>query len=308
MNVRTDLALEAREMCMEEAKKEAHIDGVEADIQKDENVTVTKIKITNQNGAKALGKPRGNYITVEAPNLKYSVDEYEKASEKIAEALGEMIDVTDGRPVLAVGLGNSEITPDALGPAVTAKLIVTRHMKAHLGNCFGTDFSNVCAIAPGVLGNTGIETAAVIRGVADEVKPGVIIAIDALAARSTERISTTIQISDTGIRPGAGVGNRREILNEETLGVKVLSIGVPTVVDAATIAADCIEKALKDELCKSERESLASRLFSENASGLVVTPKDIDYVIERASKTVANGINLAVHKNLTLEDIESFSG
>lgn len=310
MSIRTDLALEAHEVCKEEAYKDAEISGVEAKIKKDGKICVTEIKILNQNGAEALGKPMGKYVTIESPELKYSVEEYEKTCMKIAETLIEMIGEAGTEPVLAVGLGNTEITPDTLGPAVISRLIITRHMKRHMSNYFGSDFSNVCALAPGVLGSTGIETASVIQGVAREVKPAVIIAVDALAARNTNRISTTVQISDTGIRPGAGVGNRREILNEQTLGVKVIAIGVPTVVDAATIVRDSLDSVFEKNSIVSakEKEEIINCAASENLSRLVVTPKDIDLVIERAAKTVANGINLALHKNLTFDDIESFVG
>lgn len=312
MSIRTDLALEAHEVCKEEAEKEAEIDGVDVDIQKDGSITITKIKITNSNGVDALGKPIGQYITIESPNLKYSVSDYEKTCEKIAETLCGLIGEQDDAPILIAGLGNTEITPDALGPVVMSKLIITRHMKKHMGDYFGSDFSNVCAIAPGVLGTTGIETASVIKGVVCEIKPSVIIAVDALAARSVDRISTTIQISDTGIQPGAGVGNRRDSLDEHTLGIKVISVGVPTVVDAATIARDSLDAALEEmgrnSFSDGEKENIIESSLSKNISGLVVTPKDIDLVIERAAKTVANGINLAVHKNLTFDDIESFVG
>ena len=312
MSIRTDLALEAHEVCREDVKKDSEIDGVRADVHKDGCITVTKIEITNENGAKTLGKPMGKYITIESPNLKYSVDDYENTCRKIADVLCGMIEFTSEQPILIAGLGNTEITPDALGPAVMSKLIITRHMKTHMGDYFGSDFSNVCAVAPGVLGTTGIETASVIKGVVNEVEPIAIIAVDALAARSIDRISTTIQISDTGIRPGAGVGNRRDILDKDTLGVKVISVGVPTVVDAATIALDSFDAALEEldntTLSENDKENLIKHTLSKNISRLVVTPKDIDLVIERAAKTVANGINLAVHKNLTFEDIESFVG
>ncbi len=312
MSIRTDLALEAHEVCREEAEEDAKIDGVEAETEKDESITVTKIKINNKNGEDALGKPIGRYITIESPNLKYSVSEYEKTCIKISETLISLIGETGDLPILVAGLGNTEITPDALGPAVMSKLIITRHMKKHLKDSFGSDFSNVCAIAPGVLGTTGIETASIIKGVCEQINPAVIIAIDALAARSADRISTTIQISDTGIQPGAGVGNRRDGLNRETLGVKVIAVGVPTVVDASTIARDSLDAALEqihsDTLSDKEKEKIIENTLSKNIAKLVVTPKDIDLVIERAAKTVANGINLALHKNLTFDDIESFVG
>lgn len=312
MSIRTDLALEAHEVCREEAKKEAEIDGVAVDIKKEGSITITKIEITSQNGEEAIGKPVGKYITIESPDLKYSVEDYEKTCEVIAQNLCELVGEINDKPILIAGLGNDEITPDALGPAVMSKLIVTRHIKLHMEDYFGSDFSSVCAIAPGVLGTTGIETATVIKGIVEQVQPSMIIAVDALAARSVDRISTTIQLSDTGIQPGAGVGNRRDGLNEETLGVKVIAVGVPTVVDASTIARDSLDAALhevsSEKMSELEKEKLIHETLSKNISGLVVTPKDIDLVIERAAKTVANGINMAVHKNLTLKDIESFVG
>lgn len=312
MSIRTDLALEAHEVFCEDAKKDSEIDGVFAKVENDNRITVTKIKITNKNGERALGKPIGNYITIEAPDLKYSVSDYEKTCIKIAEELDKLLGDTGDKPVLVAGLGNTQITPDALGPAVMSKLIITRHMKKHLSDSFESDFSNVCAIAPGVLGTTGIETASIIKGVCRQVHPCAIIAVDALAARSTERISTTIQISDTGIQPGAGVGNRRDGLNKDTLGAKVIAIGVPTVVDASTIAQDALDAAFSkinnSHVSDSEKEKTIKNALSENISRLVVTPKDIDLVIERAAKTVANGINLALHKNLSFDDIESFVG
>ena len=185
-------------------------------------------------------------------------------------------------------------------------------MKEHLKDYFDDDITSVCAIAPGVLGTTGMETAQIIKGVIEQVKPDLVIAVDALASRSLDRISTTIQLSDTGINPGSGVENSRARLDENTLGVKVLAIGVPTVVDAMTIASDSIDMVINDlneEILADERKNnLIKHALSKNIGSLMVTPKDIDTVIEKASKTVANGINLALHKNLTFEDIESFVG
>lgn len=301
--IRTDLAAEAREI-FQNANSAAEAEGVTAKSEKKGSVTVTKIEIKNENGAKALGKPIGKYITIESPEIKYSVEEYERTCKIISDSLIEMTgDVTD-KTILIAGLGNSEITPDALGPAVVSRLIVTRHMKEHMGKSFGSEFPTTCAVAPGVLGMTGIETADIISGVAGKVRPDLVIAVDALAARKTERISTTIQICDTGIQPGAGIGNRRSGLDENTLGTKVIAIGVPTVVDAATIVRDGIEAAFEDE----DAEKISEKILSDNMRRMVVTPKDIDLVIERASKTVANGINMALNRELSLEDIESFVG
>lgn len=310
MSIRTDLALEAHEICKENAREASEIKGVSAEVEKFGALSVTKIKIIDENGEKALGKPIGKYITIEAPNIRYDAEEYEKTCEKIGENISEMVGDEESGTVLVVGLGNDEITPDALGPDTASGIIVTRHMREHMGEDFKANFADVCAISPGVLGTTGIETLSVIKGICEKVKPKAIIAIDALAARNVDRISTTFQISDTGIQPGAGVGNRRDGLNEENLGVKVIAVGVPTVVDAATIAIDSIGAAFEKNgrLSEAEAENIIRNGISENIAGLVVTPKDIDAVIEKAAKTIANGINLALHKNLTLEEIESFAG
>ena len=309
--IRTDLALEAHEMCAEEAEEERKIDGVSVDIQQEESISVTRIMIENEKGEAALGKPRGTYVTIEAPDIKYSVEAYEKTCMRIAEELRKMADIREDTVTLVVGLGNKQITPDALGPDVVSKLMVTNHMRKHMQEYLDEGISSVCAIAPGVLGTTGMETAEIIKGVVEQVHPGLVIAVDALASRSLDRISTTIQIADTGINPGAGVENNREGLNEETIGTKVIAIGVPTVVDAATIASDSIDMAMADldeEMQDVEKQNLIRSALSKNIGGLMVTPKDIDLVIEKTSKTVAKGINLALHKNMTFEEIERFVG
>ena len=312
MSIRTDLALEAKEIYSENAKDKEKINGVDVKITKNESITTTKIKITNENGIRALGKPIGTYVTIEAPDIKYSVEVYEKACQLLADEIRNLAKIESKTKTLVVGLGNKKITPDALGPDVISKLMVTNHMKEHLKDFFDDDITSVCAIAPGVLGTTGMETAQIIKGVIEQVKPDLVIAVDALASRSLDRISTTIQLSDTGISPGAGVENARARLDEKTLGVKVIAIGVPTVVDAMTIASDSIDMAMndlnEDILGDEKKNQLIKDALTKNIGSLMVTPKDIDTVIEKTSKTVANGINLALHKNLTFEDIESFVG
>lgn len=313
MSIRTDLAIEAHEMCTQCSDEKAEeINGVDVDVQKENGITNTKIKITNENGEKVLGKPIGTYVTIEAPNIKYDIEIYEKVCKILADEIREMSHIESKTKTLVVGLGNKQITPDALGPDVISKLMITNHMKEHMKDFFSDDITSVCAIAPGVLGTTGIETAQIVKGVAQQAKPDLIIAIDALASRSLDRISTTIQLSDTGINPGSGVSNKRNGLNEHTLGVKVISIGVPTVVDAATIANDCIDMIIKEtnQIIPDDdkKNTLIRETLSKNIGVLMVTPKDIDSVIEKTSKTIANGINLALHKNLTFEDIESFVG
>ena len=284
-NIRTDLAVEAHELSRREAKNATEIDGVISDVRTEDGITVTNIEITNENGSKALGKAIGNYITIESPNLKYSIDIYERVCTLISEEIRKMADIKSDSLTLVVGLGNRDITPDALGTEVVSRLLVTHHIKQNMKDFFDDNISGVCALIPGVLGTTGIETAEIIKAVSEKVKPNLIIAVDAMAAADIRRVSTTVQISDTGIQPGAGVGNNREYLNEETIGAKVIAIGVPTVIDAATISKVEIPKEL---------------------APLMVTTKDIDLVIERTAKTVANGINLALHRDMTLRDIESY--
>lgn len=310
-SIRTDLALEAHEMYAENAEAEERIDGVEVDVREKNGISVTKISIQNENGERTLGKPQGTYVTIEAPEIKYSVDAYENTCKLIADELRQMADIHKDTVTLVVGLGNKQITPDALGPKVIGNLMVTNHMRKHMQEYLDEGISSVCAIAPGVLGTTGMETAEIIKGIVGQVHPELVIAVDALASRSLDRISTTIQIADTGINPGAGVENNRAGLNKETLGTKVIAIGVPTVVDAATIASDSIDLAMKDmdeEMSFREKHDLIKEALSKNIGRLMVTPKDIDLVIEKTSKTVANGINLALHKNLTFDEIESFVG
>ena len=284
-NIRTDLAVEAHELSRREAKNATEIDGVISDVRTEDGITVTNIEITNENGSKALGKAIGNYITIESPNLKYSIDIYERVCTLISEEIRKMADIKSDSLTLVVGLGNRDITPDALGTEVVSRLLVTHHIKQNMKDFFDDNISGVCALIPGVLGTTGIETAEIIKAVSEKVKPNLIIAVDAMAAADIRRVSTTVQISDTGIQPGAGVGNNRECLNEETIGAKVIAIGVPTVIDAATISKVEIPKEL---------------------APLMVTTKDIDPVIERTARTVANGINLALHRDMTLRDIESY--
>ncbi|MCD8180225.1 MAG: GPR endopeptidase [Firmicutes bacterium] len=265
-NIRTDLAVEAHELSKKQAKSAAEIDGVVSEVEETDGITVTRVEITNENGSKRLGKAVGKYVTIDAPNLKYSLEIYESVCEIIAEEIRKMSDISADSLTLVVGLGNREITPDALGASVVSKLLVTHHIKQSMSGIFGDNISGVCAIAPGVLGTTGIETADIIKAVTEKVKPRLIIAVDALAAADIRRVSSTIQISDTGIQPGAGVGNNRAGLNEESTGVKVIAIGVPTVIDASTISRVEIPREM---------------------APLMVTTKDIDLVIECASNTVA---------------------
>lgn len=279
MMIRTDLAVEAHELSRGEAKE---IDGVKLVCAEHGAIKRTVVDILDERGEKALGKRKGRYITIDAPDLKYSLDDYESVCKMLADDLREMCGGAER--TLVVGLGNRDITPDALGYEAVSSLIITSHIKKHMPGTLDEGYTSVSAITPGVLGTTGIETVDIVKGVAKKAEPEVIIAIDALAGADISRVCSTVQISDTGIAPGSGVGNHREGLNRESLGVKVIAVGVPTVIAAELISG----KALPEEF-----------------GHLMVTTKDIDLVIKRMSKTVANGINMALHKNLTFRDIES---
>ena len=278
--VRTDLALEARERFEEDAE----IRGVSVEEQYDEkrDIRLTKVFIESENGAKAMGKPVGVYITLEAPKLSEEDKDYHReVSETLADCLRELLGTGKERSVLIVGLGNREVTPDALGPEVVGNLRITRHLVREYGSAaFGTERVHlISGIVPGVMAQTGMETLEIVRGVVEETKPDVVVAIDALAARSTKRLNRTIQISDAGIHPGSGVGNHRHSLTRETIGVPVVAIGVPTVVDAATIVYDAVR----------DRNAVPPGLNT-----MFVTPKDIDETIKSLSFTISEALNIAL--------------
>ncbi len=311
--IRTDLAIEAHEMCSREKAEENHLEGIDIEEKSGDGVFVTVITVKNEQGEKILGKPAGRYITIEVPELKFSDSAYKSACRAIAEQLRSLYHITGSTKTLVAGLGNRFITPDALGERVVSNLMVTNHVKQHLTGVLDENYSSVCAIIPGVLGTTGMETGDIIKGVAEKINPELIIAVDALASRGIDRISTTIQISDTGINPGSGVENSRKGINEDTVGTKVIAIGVPTVVDAATIASDSIDIAMEEggfDSCfrEADKHEIIKNALGKSCGNMMVTPKDIDLVIERTAKTVANGINLALHDNLSFEDIESYVG
>lgn len=233
-NFRTDLALERRDI-YQKVNKLQEIDGVECTEEEiNENIKVSRVEITNQNGEQALGKPIGNYITIDVKKLKLAgEEEIQKTSETLSEELRKIIDLhTDKQgDILIVGLGNIYVTPDSLGPKVINEIDVTRHIIKYLPQYIDEGTRPVSAISPGVLGTTGIETVEILKGIVDNIHPKLLIVIDALASRSIERISSTIQISDTGIVPGAGVGNTRQEISQNTLGIPIVAIGIPTVVD-----------------------------------------------------------------------------
>ena len=292
--IRTDLALEATERFTEE---NVEIRGVEIseDYDEEKDVRTTVVKITTENGARIMGRPQGNYITIEAPGLSMSDEDYHREiSEKLALHLKKLIHLEREQSILVVGLGNSAITADSLGPHVVDNLYITRHMIREYGlKSMGKErMHRVSGIIPGVMAQTGMETSEIVQGIVTETKPDVVIAIDALAARSTRRLNRTIQITDTGIIPGSGVGNHRVGLTEENLQVKVIGIGVPTVVDAATIVRDSMAHLL-DALEETEQKEFLEEMISPHLHTMFVTPRDVDETVKYLSYTISEGLNIA---------------
>lgn len=308
-NFRTDLALERRDI-YQKVNKLNEIDGIEsAEEQINDNIKVSRVKITNQNGEQAIGKPIGNYITIDVKKLKLATDEdIQKASETLTNELKKIIDAHTDKEgeILVVGLGNIYVTPDALGPKVINEIDVTRHIKKYLPQYVEEETRTVSAISPGVLGTTGIETVEILKGIVDNISPKLLIVIDALASRSIERISSTIQVSDTGIVPGAGVGNTRQEISQSSLGIPVIAIGIPTVVELATLVSDGIDIFIDRLQEKAESNEYLNKLQQEDKYeevkealnvgdyNMIVTPKEIDDLIENMKDVVARGINFAV--------------
>lgn len=296
---RTDLALEAREY-VEDANGAMHGVVVEEYDVDEVEIHVTRVQITTKNGAKLLGKPMGTYVTLEVPRLTdmgESSDVGEQHREVAAEISRQLLELLPGTEdcasVLVIGLGNRDVTADALGPAVVEHLCITRHMIKEYGKrAFSQEkMTMVSSMAPGVMAKTGMETAEIVAGIVKETQPDAVVVIDALAARSTRRLNRTIQISNTGIHPGSGVGNHRNAITQEILGIPVIAMGVPTVVDAATIVGDALEKMyreVKEAAFLKARESMALT----ELNNMYVTAKDIDATIKRLSFTLAEALNI----------------
>lgn len=295
---RTDLAVEAHQLWSESAKIETTLPGVRARDTTREGYPVTTVEILDQQGADALGKPIGTYITLDFSGLaRREEDAFGRAARALAAELRGLLNLPEGASALVVGLGNRAITPDAIGPGAADHTLVTRHLIEQVPEHFGA-FRPVAALAAGVLGTTGVESGELVKAVADKIKPACIIAVDALASRSMNKVCSTVQLADTGIVPGSGVGNHRAALNRETLGVPVIALGVPTVVDAATLTADVLAEAGRGELDPAALGGVGS--------DLMVTPRDIDQRVTDLSKVIGFGINLALQTGLTVEDVEMF--
>ncbi len=324
---RTDLAIEISDVIKLDRAEDYQIPGVEITEKnlEDNQIHISRVRILNEEGENQMGKPKGDYITIECPGIKRNDPSlHEKVIDGLSQAIASLLPKVNNRSlnVLVIGLGNRFATPDTLGPKVANQVFVTRHVALKAPELIEEDVAHLSSFAPSVMGLTGIETAEIIRGVAENVKPDCIIAIDALAARHVSRINSTIQISDTGISPGAGVGNRRKELNEKTIGCKVIAIGVPTVVDTATLVSDTLSEIVKKMVEEAEHSpifdllnhadeadhyALVQECLGDEIRELFVTPKEIDEIIEYLSSIIANAINIAVHPCMTLEDINKYT-
>ena len=293
---RTDLAVEATQLWQEQAGETTQLRGVQARDSVREGYKVTTVRILDESGAQALGKPVGTYITVELDGLlRREEDAFPRAARALAAELRGLLDLKEGDAVLVAGLGNRAITPGGIGPKAADYTLVTRHLVEQVPEQFGA-FRPVSALAAGVLGTTGMESGELISAVVEKTRPACVLAVDALASRSLRRVGRTVQLSDTGIVPGSGVGNHRMALNRETLGVPVIAIGVPTVVDAATLACDLLSEA--------GREDLDPAALSGAGENLIVTPREVDTQVGDLAKVIGYGIDLALQSGLDVADID----
>ena len=319
--IRTDLAIENRELYRESNPEE--VKGVEVENEEEKEYIITRVKVLDKSASNSMQKPIGTYITIDVPKLDRTdqdlKDEISKVVAKEIKGLGK--NKAESK-ILIIGLGNWNITPDALGPKVVEKVLVTRQFFLNYNKEIDETMANVAALSPGVMGITGIETGEIVKGVVEKVKPDLVIAVDALASRKMNRISTTIQISDTGINPGSGIGNNRMGINEETLGVPVIAIGVPTVVDAATIVNDTLDLiigslkreskvgsefySLLSEVSSDDKYSLIQDVLNPFMQNVIVTPTGIDTLIDDLSIIIANGLNIALHPGIDLEDVNRY--
>ncbi len=291
MNIRTDLAMEAHALWQQNAGETTELPGVRARQWQEGGIGLHLVEILDQRGEEALGKPAGRYVT-----LSFTDAQLRDQAEQAAEALGTQLAALlpeQWHSALVVGLGNQSVTPDAVGPLALRSVLVTRHLRQRFSELFGA-MNSVAAMAPGVLASTGVESAETVQALAEVVKPDVVVVIDALAARETARLCRTIQLSDTGIVPGSGIGNRRAAFDRASLGAPVIAVGVPTVVEAATLARD---------LCGEDLPGLAER-----AAGLIVTPTYIDASVAAVSRVVGWGINLALQPSLDFAEMSAYVG
>ena len=299
-NKRTDLATEAKEIWQESAGETTQLKGVKAYDTESHGFLLTCVEILDDRGAKALRKPVGRYLTLEIdPLLHREKDGFSRSVFALRDMLQKVLSLEAHHSVLLVGLGNPDITPDAIGPIVAKNTLATKHLLEKAPEHFES-FRSVSVLQTGVLGTTGVESAQMVSAFVKEFSPDCVIAVDALASRKFSRVCRTVQAANTGIVPGSGIGNARQGINQETLGVPVIALGVPTVVDAGTLALDLLEEA------GSGGEVLEK--LTDFGKDMIVTPKEIDSQVTSISKILAYGVNLALHDNLSLSDLEMLTG
>lgn len=324
-DVRTDLALEAKELA--ERPGMGAIPGIHSETTEEDGIKVTVLHVQNEQGSQAIGKIIGHYVTIEVPGLR---DGDTKLQDRVAtqfakhfESFLERLNINKTARVLIVGLGNWNVTPDALGPLVVENIMVTRHFFELMPDQVAPGYRPVSAVAPGVLGITGIESSEIVAGIVDQSKPDLIIAIDALASKALERVNTTIQIADTGIHPGSGIGNKRKGITQEILGVPVIAIGVPTVVYASTIVNNTFELmrnhlqaqkgdpnqifGLLNQMEDNERLQLVREVLNPLGHDLLVTPKEVDQFIEDIANIIASGLNASLHQAIDTDNVAAYT-
>lgn len=329
-SVRTDLAVESKEIV--ESAHGGPVPGLNEQVEEHDGIKITRLDVTNDAAARQIGRIKGHYITLEVPGLRTQDTELqEKVSAAFASefaAFLHKLKIGPGAKTLIVGLGNWNVTPDALGPLVVENVLVTRHFFELTPDQVAPGYREVSAVAPGVLGVTGIESSEVVQGIVDRTKPELIIAIDALASRSLERVNTTIQIADIGIHPGSGIGNKRRGLTQEILGIPCIAIGVPTVCYASTIVNNVFDlmkthfnresedgdpaptkqiMGLLNDLSEGERLGLVKEVLEPLGHDLIVTPKEIDEFVEDVANVIASGLNISLHEAVTPDNVASYT-
>lgn len=323
--VTIDLALEAKELASKTYGE--NIPGVHTETLEENGITVTRIDVQTEEGAQSLGKLPGHYVTIEVPGLRHKdsvlQDRVAATMAQEFEAFLQKLNIPASAKALIIGLGNWNVTPDSLGPLVVENVMVTRHYFQLMPGKVNPGYREVSAVAPGVLGTTGIETGEIVQGIVEKSKPDLLIAIDSLASKAMERVNTTIQIADTGIHPGSGIGNNRKAITKDTLGIPVIAIGVPTVVYASTIVNNCIVMlsnhfrkqtantsqilGMLDDLTDDERLQLVREVLNPMGHDLLVTPKEIDQFIEDIANVIANGLNASLHEAVDVDNVSAYT-
>ena len=297
-DIRTDMALEARELIG------GDMEGVTLEEEEMEDCSIARVRVLSEAGSRKLGKSMGTYVTADMRGAGQLLPrQIDAIARRVGKEIVGLVGGAAGGQVLVVGLGNRMVTPDSLGPKVCDRVFVTRHIKEHLPDILDAQAATVSAISPGVLGITGVETVEVVYGVAERIRPDVIIAIDALASRRARRIGASVQISDAGISPGSGIGNHRRPIDKKAMGCPVIAVGAPMVAYASTVARDIIEEAAGESEAKSMGQ-LIDRFVPDG--GMIVTPKNIDLLTDKMADIIAMAINYALHPSMSPEDIREF--